>query len=165
MEAGDARAKPSTDGDCNDTWHGKTVDIDTSTGEGGHLWMPTGSTFRITRNRDFLKVPYGGIKVYQIEYYTGDLPDVWKSIWLVDQGTQPSTIPRTRGMPVKCLAGYLPVALLKVNEDGMPVYELAADNIFMEYHPAGMDQGSTTDIVHVQFSLARESGAASGPPR
>ncbi len=150
-------------GDC---WHRKTVVIDWL-GElcaGPSLYLPKGSAFRISRNDNFLlSVTEGNITCYQIEYYTGDVPDVWRSCWLLDVGFQdpaPSGYLKPSKKPVSCLEAYLPVA---IRQDGKHVRHM--DTLRMEYH-CRENSGDTTDRVFVHFDLPyREGGAASGPPR
>jgi len=157
--------KDTEDEDC---WHGKIVVIDTSTGVGGCLWMPRTKTFRIMRNDRFLVTPYGGITCYQIEYYTGDMRDVWRSCWLLDGGLQTPAPSRhatvQSNVPVRCLEGYLPVALQQKKPDGTTIYVRHADRLRMEYHHKEVT-GKPTDIVQVYFDYPLdEGGAASGPP-
>ncbi len=163
--------------DDTDMWDAKTVKIDIIDNElGTTLWLPLNSTFRFRRNDDFLG-GQGYIRRYEIEYYTGDMKEVWKCVWLLHQGAHQPTNPIVRkkypALLVEYAVGFMPVMIPEVNGQYNPngAYLPRVDRVTMEYFKQG-DANEPTDRVYVFLEFGDgsktgmlEGGTASGPPR
>jgi len=171
VETNEKYMKSAKDDDC---WHGKTVvidQIDPDNHVGADLWLPKGRTFRFTRNDNFCGAK--GIRRYEIEFYTHDMAEVWKSCWLLwhpgharESSEVLKTHPKSKPNPaIEHLVGFMPVIIFDKKAERHVAH---VDRITMNYYRKGQ-AGEPTDRVYVYLEYAdiasiREGGAASGPP-